>query len=139
MKIKIALVTILMTAMLVMPAFAVNEWYNNLYTVVEPPIQPEPPGTGSGCQAYSTKEIRCGGNFKFYQQCIMDMQGGHWEQRSENCLLHGVGWTCQNSECIYTGTTNGGNFDLQALITQYWWLLVIVVVIVLWKEKKIKF
>ena len=132
MNTKLALATIVISAMLVTPALAEN-WWDNLHSIVSPPTAPT---TGASmCTEYAIQNIRCSGHIKVYDQCTPTMSGNYWFQRTENCELHGEGWGCISGECSYTGGLN--NFDVMAFLTQYWWLILIIGGFILWKKKKL--
>jgi hypothetical protein len=141
MKTKLALtsIAIFLTAMLVTPAMASTDWWDNLYTVVGPPTAPT---TGSAtCTVFDVQNVRCSSYIKLYDQCVITMTGTEWQQVTEDCTKMGADWTCQNGTCILPSANpinNLNGFDLQAFVAQYWWAILIVVGVILWQQKKIK-
>ncbi len=68
---------------------------------------PVAPSTGECNQYYAESGSYCSGGFRIYKQCIQTLNGGQWQQRTENCELYGSGGTCQNGACIIVSGGGG--------------------------------
>ena len=64
-------------------------------------IKPPAPGTSTCTDINAETNSYCSGNIRIYQQCIRTVDGGEWQQKSEDCSAYPNG-VCENGVCTFS-------------------------------------